>query len=102
MAQRVNSEEFKSVLKSENTVLADFYSDSCIPCKRMLPVLTELESELGGKIKTVKINVALDGDLAAEYDVLAVPTFVLFKNGKETSRMIGAVPKEKLVRLIEQ
>lgn len=101
MAQRVNAEEFKSVISSENTVLADFYSDTCIPCRRMSPVLAELENELGDKVKAVKINIAYDGDLAAECGIQAVPTFVLFRNGTESGRIVGAVPKDELKSLIE-
>ncbi len=102
MAQTVNKEEFKGIIQSKNTVLVDFYSDLCVPCRRMSPVLEELESELGDKVKAVKINVAFDGDLAAEYGVSAVPTFVLFKQGKETGRIIGAVPKDELAALIDE
>lgn len=98
MAQRVNAEEFKSVIGSESTVLADFYSDTCIPCRRMNPILSELESEFS--IKAVKINIAYDGDLAAEYGVQAVPTFVLFKSGSESGRVVGAVPKDELKVLL--
>lgn len=100
MAQTVDIEEFRSVLASENTVLADFYSDTCVPCRRMTPVLAELESEHQSQMKTVKVDVALNGELAEEYGVYAVPTFVLFRNGREAARLVGAVPKERLEHII--
>ncbi len=102
MAQQVDSSDFGRILQSENTVLADFYSDTCAPCRRMAPVFSELERESGGRFRAVKVNVASDGDLAMRYDVDAVPTFILFKNGKESARIIGAVPKEELSAMIDK
>lgn len=98
--EQVNSERFESVLHSGGAVLADFYSETCVPCRRMAPVLTELESELGGHVKAVKINVAEEGALARKYDVQAVPTFIMFGNGSEKSRLVGAVPKSELASFI--
>lgn len=101
-AEQVNSERFEDVLQSENAVLADFYSESCVPCKRMSPVFSEIESEHEGRIKAVKINVAENRGAAEKYGVHSVPTFILFKNGGEISRVIGAVPKSQLTDLIEK
>ena len=85
---------------SDDLILADFYSDTCMPCRRMMPVLSELESELSDKFTAVKINVASDGELADRYGVDAVPTFILFKNGEEKDRIVGAVPKDELSAMI--
>lgn len=101
MAEIVNSERFNNILQSEETVLADFYSETCVPCRRMSPILSEVENEFGGKLKAIKVNVAFDGDLAQEYDVRAVPTFIMFKNGKEASRILGAVPKTELASMVK-
>lgn len=103
MAQQVSSGDFSEALKgsSNGVVLADFYSDTCMPCRRMMPVLSELESESNGKFTAVKVNVASDGDLADRYGVDAVPTFILFKNGEEKARIVGAVPKEELSSMID-
>lgn len=101
MVERVDQKGFEDALKS-GAVLADFYSESCIPCKRMSPVFSEVEKECGDRIKAVKINVASDGELAERYSVRAVPTFILFRNGVETSRVTGAVPKAELEQMINQ
>lgn len=101
MVEHVDKAGFEKALKG-GTVLADFYSDSCVPCRRMSPIFSELERDHGDKIKAVKINVAFDGDLAAEYGVQAVPTFILFKNGAEASRITGAVPKAELEQMISE
>ncbi len=100
MAQTITGSEFGEVILKQPAVLADFYSETCVPCRQMMPVLEELESELGDRIKAVKIDVARSGDLADKYGVRAVPTFVLFKNGRETARIVGAVPKSQLTELV--
>ena len=102
MAQQVSSGDFSEILNGskDGLILADFYSDTCMPCRRMMPVLSELESESNGKFTAVKVNVASDGDLADRYGVDAVPTFILFKNGEEKGRIVGAVPKDELSSMI--
>ena len=96
MPQRVSKDNFQSeVLSADTLVLADFYSDSCIPCKRLSPVLFELEKEYEGKLKIAKINVNFDSELASEYEVQAAPTLVFFKNGEEKERLRGAVKKSE-------
>lgn len=103
MAKQVSSNDFSEILRGseDRAVLADFYSDTCMPCRRMMPVLSELESESNGKFTAVKINVASDGDLADRYGVDAVPTFILFRNGEEKARIVGAVPKDELSSMID-
>ncbi|MDD6488639.1 MAG: thioredoxin [Clostridia bacterium] len=102
MALRVNEENFeKEVLNSEIPVLADFYSDSCVPCKRLSPVLAEIEEELSSDIKFVKININFDGTIAEKYEVYSVPTLVFFKSGSELSRLSGAVDKKAILELLK-
>ena len=101
MPARVNNETFASeVLGSEIAVLADFYSDSCVPCKMLSPVLSQLESEYNGKLKIVKINVNFDAELAEQYDVTAAPTLIVFRNGAEAARHIGAATKDDIIGLL--
>ncbi|MBQ5332376.1 MAG: thioredoxin fold domain-containing protein [Oscillospiraceae bacterium] len=103
MALRVNSESFESeVLKAEGVVIADFYSDSCVPCKRLSPVLSEVEQELGDKAKLVKININFDAELAEKFDVMSVPTLIFFRNGEEISRLGGTVKKSEIISEIEK
>lgn len=102
MSVRVNSESFeKEVLDSETPVLADFYSDSCIPCKRLSPALAELEEEFESRLKIAKININFDSELAEKYDVQSVPTLVLFDNGEEIERIKGLVRKDDIKEVIE-
>ena len=99
----IKDENFeKEVLQADKTVLADFYSDSCVPCKRLSPVLFALEEEYAEKLKIVKININFDSELAEKYEVQAAPTLVFFKNGEEISRLRGAVKQAEIKEVIEK
>jgi len=101
MPSRVAGADFESeVLNSDIPVLADFYSDSCIPCKRLSPILTQLENEYAGKVKIVKVNVNFEEDLVQKYEVQSAPTLILFSNGSEVSRVTGAVKKDEIINII--
>ncbi len=99
MAVKSTNESFPQDI-AEGLVLADFYSDSCIPCKRMSPVLAELEEENSG-VRLVKLNINFGAETAAKYDVTSVPTLVFFRDGKEVQRVTGAVKKSQIEEIIK-
>ncbi len=100
MKLKLSSENFKEeVLNSEKPVLVDFYADWCGPCNAMAPVIEELAKELEGKAKVGKINVDENSDIAVEYNVMSIPTLIIFKNGKEEKRLVGLRDKEELLGL---
>lgn len=100
MAVRVNQENFEEkVLRSEKPVLLDFYSDTCIPCKRMAGLLGEIEEEYGEQLRIYKVNVNYDEKLAEQYQVMSSPTLIFLVNGEEKNRSVGAVGKEDIVKL---
>ena len=100
LSVRATGETFKTeISENEKLVLADFYSDSCIPCKRMSPLLAELE-ENNDALKVVKLNINFDAETAEEYNVTSVPTIVFFRNGKEEKRISGAVKKAQIEEII--
>lgn len=100
MELKLNSENFeKVVLNSEEPVLVDFFADWCGPCKMMSPIVKELATELNGKVKVGKINVDENSDIAVEYNVMSIPTLIVFKNGKEEKRLVGVRDKEELLEL---
>lgn len=102
MAVKLTADSFDSeVLAASGLVVTDFFSDSCIPCKRMSPVLAELEEELSN-VKFAKLNINFDGEIAEKYGVTAVPTLIFFKNGEEKARLTGAQKKAAIVEVIDK
>ena len=92
------------VLKSEGSVLVDFWAPWCMPCRMMAPILDELATEMGDKVKIVKVNTE-DGenqDLAIQYQIQSIPNLKLFKDGKVIGEFIGLKNKETLKEEIEQ
>ena len=82
-------------------VLVDFWAEWCGPCQMMLPVIEELAKEQTD-IKVCKVNVDEQMELARQYRVMSIPTFLVFKNGKIIAQTLGAQPKEKLLELIRK
>lgn len=99
MAVKSTNESFPQDI-AEGLVLADFYSDSCIPCKRMSPVLAEFEEE-NPEVKLVKLNINFGAETAAKYEVTSVPTLVFFRNGSEVQRISGAVRKAQIEEILK-
>lgn len=102
MAKRVSSDDFASeVLESEIPVIVEFYSDSCIPCKQLSPILGGIEDDYEDRVKIVKVNVNFDDKLAEQYEVAASPTLLFFKNGEENGRIRGLVKRPEIEEKIK-
>lgn len=103
MAERVNIKDFEpKVLGNPRLAVVEFYSDSCLPCKKMAPVLTQLEDLYPDAIYVAKVNVLFDGELVEKYDVLSSPTFLFFKDGLVVERFSGTKTKDEFIQLIEK
>lgn len=102
MAERINETNFdQKVKRAEGVVLVDFYSDTCIPCKQLSPVLSEMEAEYEGKLAVYKVNVNYEEELAAKYQVMSAPTLILFKNGKTLGRKSGVQKRDALTEWLD-
>ena len=88
------------VLESETPVLVDFWAPWCGPCRVIAPSLEEINEEQEN-LRVVKLNVDDNQQTAANYDVMSIPTIILFKNGEVATRIIGALPKKRLVQELE-
>ena len=93
----------QEVLKSTTPVLVDMWAPWCGPCRLIGPVLDELAGgQYQGKVKFTKLNVDDHPQVAAQYRVMNIPTLLLFKGGQEVDRVVGAQPKQELVRRIDK
>jgi len=99
----VNETDFDStVLGSEIPVFVDFYADWCGPCNMIAPTIEALSEEYAGKVMFVKINVDNNQRLAMKYDVLSIPTSMLFENGAVKDSLIGAYPASAYRQRIDE
>ncbi len=91
---------FQQLIQSHPLVLVDFSADWCGPCKMLAPILKETKEAVGEKVKIVKIDVDRNPALAQNFQIMGVPTMILFKNGTQVWRQSGVLPKHELVGLI--
>ncbi len=97
MSIHVKNDDFETeVLKSELPVLVDFFATWCGPCKMIAPFIEQISSEMEGKAKVVKVDIDESEKLAANYQIMSVPTLMFFKDGKVVDQMIGAKSKEDI------
>jgi thioredoxin 1 len=102
MTTEITDASFKSeVADSPIPVLVDFWAPWCGPCKMIAPVLEEIAQEYEGKAKIVKINIDDNQNTPAQFGVRSIPTLILFKNGNEVEKIIGAQSKDKLTAMID-
>lgn len=85
---------------SSGVVLVDFWATWCGPCKMIAPVLEEIDTEIGNEVKIVKVDVDNNQATAAEYQVMSIPSLLLFKDGELKAKTVGFQPKEALVEFI--
>ena len=91
----------EEVLNSSETIMVDFWAEWCGPCRAVSPILDAIAAEHSEKIKIVKLNVDDNQQTAAAYQVLSIPTMILFRNGEVAKKVIGAYPKKRLEAELE-
>lgn len=101
MATQITASEFQSkVLDAQTPVLVDFFATWCGPCKMMAPVLDELDGDLAGSAAVYKVDIDQETALAQQFNVMSVPTFIVFKNGQITQQLVGVQPKQALANAL--
>ncbi len=91
----------EEVLKATGKVLVDFYADWCGPCKMMSPIIDDIANEVDRKVKVGKVNVDNNQELAIEYDVMSIPTIMIFENGKNIKTFIGVTDKNEILEALK-
>ncbi|OGE79428.1 MAG: thioredoxin [Candidatus Doudnabacteria bacterium RIFCSPHIGHO2_01_FULL_46_14] len=103
MEATLNSDNFKTeVLESPIPVLVDFWAEWCAPCKLIAPALAEISQEYQGRLKIGKLNVDEFPELAQQYQVRGIPNMKIFKNGQIADEIVGAVPKQEIIKRLEK
>ncbi|MDD7661459.1 MAG: thioredoxin [Eubacteriales bacterium] len=98
---KVNEQNFQAeVLESAETVLVDFYADWCGPCKMLSPVVDEIAGEVSG-CKVVKLNVDEAPNVAARYNVMSIPTLMVFRQGEAVDRSVGVQSKQHILNMLK-
>jgi thioredoxin 1 len=99
----VGDQQFdQEILKSEMPVLVDFWADWCVPCHMVSPVVEEIGQDRAETLKVAKLNVDDNPESAYRYGVMSIPTLILFKGGEEIARVVGAKPKEAILRELDE
>ena len=92
----------QEVLGSDIPVVVDFNAKWCGPCRKLSPILDEIETTLAGKIKVAKIDADTNRELLTKYSVSGLPSLLIFKSGEPVERMVGFVPKSTIISSIEK
>ena len=99
---KITNENFENeVLNSEKTVIVDFYADWCGPCKMMSPIIDKIAEELGETVKVGKVNSDENMELAEKYEIMSIPTIMIFKNGNLNQKFIGITDKTTILEAVK-
>ena len=97
---KITNENFeKEVINSDKTTIIDFYADWCGPCKMMAPIIDKIAEE-NNDVKVGKLNVDEGQDIAMKYNVMSIPTIIVFENGMEFKRFVGVTSKDNIINSI--
>ncbi len=101
MVQELNKTNFDQALKDKSPLIVDFWAPWCGPCRELSPRFEKLSTEFHQKLRFAKINVDDNGEVAAKYGVRGIPCLIMFNNGKETDRIVGALSEVELRKKLD-
>lgn len=100
MAESLDESNFHETLKNTDKAIVDFWAEWCMPCKMLEPVLSDIEKEMGSKLKFFRLNVDENPGIASEFGIEGIPTLIIFDHGKPISEIVGFRPKVQLQKEI--
>lgn len=101
MIKIVDTKEFETVVK-KGVVVVDFFATWCMPCKMFSKIIDEISKEMDGKVKFVKVDVDKNPDIANQFQVMSIPTTIVFKDGINKESIVGFMPKDVIKKDIEK
>lgn len=99
---KLTKENFDEALKSDKPVLVDFWAQWCGPCRMVSPIMEELEDEYDGRAVIGKVNVDEEGEIALRYNVVSIPTVIVFRNGEPAEKIVGASSYDEYAETLDK
>lgn len=100
--QHFTKESFDQALNGGQLMMVDFWANWCMPCRMLGPVIQQLADQYDGRAVVGKVDVDAEGELAMRYGVMNIPTVIFFKEGREITREVGALPPEAFTRILDE
>ena len=100
--KELKEQDFDKTIKSKKLVVVDFFATWCGPCRMMAPILEEAQTQLGDKVKIVKVDVDESEKLARKFGVMSIPTLIFFKDGQVKDKHVGLMMKDEFVETVEK